>query len=120
MAELKGGAQPESFGQEQVVSREQGGLTPEVMAGVFDVRSGSVPAFIGVPGTSVAYQIIEVTKVEPLAESELEAAIESTRAELLPQLGQQSFQAYLAALKARSEIERFDERIQQRSIDAGE
>ncbi|MGH1358386.1 MAG: SurA N-terminal domain-containing protein [Burkholderiaceae bacterium] len=111
LAALQGGAEPAGFGDEKIVSRASGGMPADAMAKVFGVSASSVPAFIGHSSSTGAYEVIEVLKVEALPETELSAAVEATSSELVPQAGQQTFQAYLTSLKARSEIERYESRI---------
>ena len=117
---LQASGTAEGFGDEQEVSREQGGLAADVIEQVFAVKPSQVPTFIGVSGDRTAYQLVELLKIEDLADEELTASQEAAGNEQAALSGRQSFSAFLASLKQRTEIERFEDRIQGDAARAGD
>lgn len=102
---------PDGFDADQTVSRESRELSAAAKTAVFQVPSSSTPMFVGVGDERAGYQIFEVLKVEEITNEQLKTAVQASADEQSASNGQQSFAAYITALKTRTEIERFENRI---------
>ncbi|MFO1412848.1 MAG: SurA N-terminal domain-containing protein [Burkholderiales bacterium] len=94
-----------TFGKTQTVTRGQfgPGLPPEVLTRVFQVNPEKLPGYTGGTNEKGGYSLVRVSKVNTPTPSDA-ARVDMASARLSEQLGRELMTAYLASLKAKSDI----------------
>ena len=94
-----------AFGKPLTVSRGQfqAGLPPEVLNRVFTVNPQKLPAYTGATNERGGYSIVRVLKVDTPSAAD-KARVDSASARLSGEVGRELFNAYLASLKAKTEV----------------
>jgi len=104
-----------TFGKPLTVGRGQfqAGLPPDVLNRVFMVNPQKVPAYTGATNERGGYSIVRVLKVDTPAVAD-KARVESASARLSGEVGRELFNAYLASLKAGTEVKINQEQLDKR------
>ncbi|MCC7327591.1 MAG: SurA N-terminal domain-containing protein [Burkholderiales bacterium] len=92
-------AKPVTVGRGQV----QPGLPPDVLARVFQVKADKLPAYTGAANELGGFSIVRVLKVTTPPESD-KARVDMAQSRLSEQLGRELLSAYLASLKAETDV----------------
>lgn len=94
-----------AFGKPLTVGRGQfqAGLPPDVLNRVFMVNPQKLPAYTGATNERGGFSIVRVLKVDTPAAAD-KARVDSASARLSGEVGRELMNAYLASLKARSEV----------------
>jgi len=109
LAELEAGKSDKdvglAFGKPLTVGRGQfqAGLPPEVLNRAFTVNPQKLPAYTGAINERGGYSIVRVLKVDTPAAAD-KARVDSASARLSGEVGRELFNAYLASLKAKTEV----------------
>jgi peptidyl-prolyl cis-trans isomerase D len=99
----KGGEAGLTWGKPREVSRRDAkGLAPELVRQVVAADVSKLPAYVGVPSQEGGYVLLRISKV-----TEAEAAERSadTGQRMAATLGSSQYQAYVASLRGRADIE---------------
>ncbi len=93
------------FGKTLTVGRGQfqAGLPPDVLNRVFMVNPKRLPAYTGATNERGGFSIVRVLKVDTPAVAD-KARVDSASARLSAEVGRELFDAYLASLKAKTEV----------------
>ncbi len=93
------------FGKPVTVSRGQfqAGLPPDVLNRVFMVDPQKLPAYTGATNERGGFSIVRVLEVDTPAVADA-ARVDSAAARLSGEVGREIFNAYLASLKAKTEV----------------
>ena len=94
-----------AFGKPMTVGRGQfqAGLPPEVLNRVFTTNAQKLPAYTGATNERGGYSIVRVMKVDTPAVGD-KARVDAAASRLSNDVGRELFNAYLASLKAQSEV----------------
>lgn len=94
-----------TFGKAQTLGRgqAQASLPPELLAKVFQVNPDKLPGYTGGTNEKGGFSIARVTKVNTPVPAEA-ARVDMASARLSEQLGRELMNAYLASLKAKTEV----------------
>jgi len=109
LAELEAGKSDKDaglvFAKPLTVSRGQfqAGLPPDVLNRVFMVNPQKLPAYTGAPNERGGYSIVRVIKVDTPSVAD-KARVDSAVGRLSSEVGRELFNAYLASLKAKTEV----------------
>ena len=89
---------PREFNRQQ----RQPGFTDEGINAIFRANATKLPAYVGAPNDKGGYSIYRITKViDPPATDD---AVKSAVAQLSGQVNREVFQAYIGALKAKTDV----------------
>jgi peptidyl-prolyl cis-trans isomerase D len=105
LAELQSGkAANLSWGQPRTVSREApGGLEPRALGPVFRADAAKLPSYVGVDLTPAGYTIYRLGKITEVGTPDA-AKLRAAETALARQESRLAYQAFLAGVKARSDV----------------
>jgi peptidyl-prolyl cis-trans isomerase D len=89
---------PREFNRQQ----RQPGFTEEGINAIFRANASKLPAYVGAPNDKGGYSIYRITKVTDPASTD--DAVKSAVAQLSGQVNREVFQAYIGALKAKTDV----------------
>jgi peptidyl-prolyl cis-trans isomerase D len=89
---------PREFNRQQ----RQPGFTEEGINAIFRANASKLPAYVGAPNDKGGFSIYRITKVTDPASTE--DAVKSAVAQLSGQVNREVFQAYIGALKAKTDV----------------
>ena len=105
------GTEPEGFGGPTTAGRDGARLPQPAIEALFGASAENLPRFVGADLGLNGYRVFQLLKVTPPSDEELKQQLEAVGQQFDPAFGQASFDAYLAALKGRTEILRHPERL---------
>jgi peptidyl-prolyl cis-trans isomerase D len=104
-----------TFGKPVMVGRGQfqAGLPPEVLNRVFLANTDKLPAYAGATNERGGYSVVRIGKVVTPEESD-KARVDMAANRLSDQIGRELLNAYLASLKAGSEVKIFQANLEKK------